>query len=248
MTPWPTDGLRRASVNSFGIGGTNSHAVLEDTYNFLRLRHLTGNHCTAAKPPVPPTTLSLPPNRSNLPSKINQSLPSDFYGNKEKPPQLMKTAPGSKVPGNGFSKEQGRSIPAKILVWSAADKSALEQLVAEYHMYFMQVSSGIFREDSYLADLSYTLDLRRNHFPWRSYAVIESTSALEDLQKIISPPVCSSKKLGLGFVFSGQGSQYQGMGKELLSYPIFEKTLQSIESIFQDLGCQWSLVGMFFIS
>ena len=32
-TPWPVRGLRRASVNSFGFGGSNSHAILDDVYH-----------------------------------------------------------------------------------------------------------------------------------------------------------------------------------------------------------------------
>ncbi|KAF7179631.1 hypothetical protein CNMCM7691_008680 [Aspergillus felis] len=34
---WPTNGLRRASVSSFGFGGANCHIVLDDAYNSLRL-------------------------------------------------------------------------------------------------------------------------------------------------------------------------------------------------------------------
>ncbi|KAI0378207.1 putative polyketide synthase [Hypomontagnella monticulosa] len=49
--PWPTTGLRRASINSFGYGGANSHIVLDDAYNYLRLRNLTGKHCTQPFPP-----------------------------------------------------------------------------------------------------------------------------------------------------------------------------------------------------
>ncbi|KAI0418238.1 hypothetical protein F5X98DRAFT_123264 [Xylaria grammica] len=44
--PWPTRGLRRISVNSFGFGGSNVHVVMDDAMNYLRSRGLTGNHCT----------------------------------------------------------------------------------------------------------------------------------------------------------------------------------------------------------
>ena len=49
--PWPAKGLRRASVNSFGFGGTNAHVVLDDVYHFLEENFLVGNHNTARDPP-----------------------------------------------------------------------------------------------------------------------------------------------------------------------------------------------------
>ncbi|KAK4200731.1 thiolase-like protein [Triangularia verruculosa] len=51
-TPWPSEGLRRASVNSFGYGGANSHIVIDDAYNYLRIRLLEGKHCTEPSPPT----------------------------------------------------------------------------------------------------------------------------------------------------------------------------------------------------
>ncbi|RYC60122.1 hypothetical protein CHU98_g6086 [Xylaria longipes] len=44
--PWPTSGLRRVSVNSFGFGGSNSHVVLDDSYSYLRSHELAGYHHT----------------------------------------------------------------------------------------------------------------------------------------------------------------------------------------------------------
>ena len=44
--PWPTQDLRRASVNSFGYGGANAHIVLDDAYGYLKSRNLDGHHHT----------------------------------------------------------------------------------------------------------------------------------------------------------------------------------------------------------
>ncbi|KAF1998108.1 polyketide synthase PksD [Amniculicola lignicola CBS 123094] len=45
-TPWPTRGLRRISVNSFGFGGSNSHIILDDAYHTLHALNVRANHRT----------------------------------------------------------------------------------------------------------------------------------------------------------------------------------------------------------
>ncbi|EFQ26763.1 beta-ketoacyl synthase domain-containing protein [Colletotrichum graminicola] len=44
LTEWPVDGIRRVSVNCFGFGGTNAHAVLDDAAVYLAERGMTANH------------------------------------------------------------------------------------------------------------------------------------------------------------------------------------------------------------
>ncbi|GKT69670.1 polyketide synthase [Colletotrichum tofieldiae] len=44
LTEWPVDGLRRISVNCFGFGGTNAHAVLDEASAYLSKRDIKANH------------------------------------------------------------------------------------------------------------------------------------------------------------------------------------------------------------
>ncbi|OIW30530.1 ketoacyl-synt-domain-containing protein [Coniochaeta ligniaria NRRL 30616] len=46
-TEWPTSGLRRISVNSFGFGGSNAHAIIDDAAHYLEQQvHVVANHNT----------------------------------------------------------------------------------------------------------------------------------------------------------------------------------------------------------
>ena len=51
---WPTEGLRRASINSFGIGGSNTHIILDDALNYLCSRNMHGHHNTIESPNFDP--------------------------------------------------------------------------------------------------------------------------------------------------------------------------------------------------
>ncbi|OLN85715.1 Lovastatin diketide synthase LovF 13 [Colletotrichum chlorophyti] len=44
LTQWPLDGTRRISVNCFGFGGTNAHAVLDEPSSYLSERGILAHH------------------------------------------------------------------------------------------------------------------------------------------------------------------------------------------------------------
>lgn len=47
---WPPCEIRRASVNSFGYGGANSHIVIDDAFSYLQRRGLSANFSRASRP------------------------------------------------------------------------------------------------------------------------------------------------------------------------------------------------------
>ena len=246
-TPWPVEGLRRASVNSFGFGGSNSHVILEDALNFLQLRRLKANHCTLEKPP---RLLDLPSSKYGIAGQIPEPMPSralagDFSLEKHNGAlNNQGLTNGYTVNGNGHRGNRQTISNAKLFVLAAADEGGSLRLVNEYQNHFSGNSADISRRDAYMEDLAYTLGSRRSSLPWKSFAVVDSVNALSNIKNIVSKGYRSSKKLGVAFVFTGQGAQYKGMGTGLLRYDVFESTLRSIDEVFRSLGCQWSLFGM----
>ncbi|KAI0805327.1 putative polyketide synthase [Xylaria sp. FL0064] len=218
--PWPYPNLRRASVQSFGFGGSNSHVVLDDALNFMRLRGLRGNHRTEQVPQL-----------------------DDGLG-------LPTSATSNGVVADDDDAFPLATVHPRLLVWSTADEGGIARTKDAWkdHQGLLRVSSPAAGMDSLrckrkgredLADVAYTL-ARRSHFPWRAMAVVTSTESLASVADMMSGPTRAAISPQLGLVFTGQGSQWYAMGRELIShYALYKKSLVDASRYLASLGCTW---------
>lgn len=251
--PWPEQGPRRVSVNSFGFGGTNSHCILDDAYHFLEGENTLGVHNTRVLVPTKHEIRQL----VESPGKIYDG---QFYTNGDTPHtnggKPYTNGLGSYTNGNtSYSNGDlthsnsglvGHTIP-RVFVLSAFDKEGLERVASELKNY-LEPRRSLPRNiaDSLLCDLAYTLSEKRSRFRYRSYVLASSIPELEEnlsTDKSLSNPISTRNSPRIGFVFTGQGAQYHGMGKQLLIYPTFRTSLEEATAYMKTLGSEWSLIS-----
>lgn len=141
----------------------------------------------------------------------------------------------------GVDSGEANALP-KLVVWSAADEVALSDLAIGYRSYFEGLSLKADTEDSFLENLSYTLNTRRTSLLWKSFVVADSLAQLK--KRTLSIPVQSKIKPRLAFIFTGQGAQWYAMGRELLIYPVFKCSLLKAQRCLEEIGCDWLLLGI----
>jgi len=126
-------------------------------------------------------------------------------------------------------KTQSASQPL-LFVFSAKTADALKASLHN-HAAFTNESSDIS-----LADASRTLTEGRQHFPFRFAVVADAMPELRDKLRAaasLSFPAPQDEAPGLAFLFSGQASQYPGMGAELYRRePLFRETFDRCDEIF----------------
>ncbi len=176
VAPWPVDGgtPRRAAVSSYGMSGTNAHAIVEQAPG---VRPAIDEHNGAA-----------------IDSGIGRPL---------------------LFPVSSTSVEALRRTSARLADWVERGAS-----------------------DAAVHDVAYTLARRRAHGPVRTAVLAadlpELSAALGEVavDELPYPPAVGDDKRGPVWVFSGQGSQWAGMGTELLaSEPVFAATIGQLEPI-----------------
>ncbi len=135
-----------------------------------------------------------------------------------------------------------------LLTLSAKTETALSELVIRYQNYLEKLNSeaGVV-ETIKLADICYTANTGRAHFQYRLAAIASNQQEL--LQKLSS---CATKNEVAGvfsgllsstinspkiaFLFTGQGSQYLNMGKQLYQQaPVFRQALNECDEILSSI-------------
>lgn len=140
----------------------------------------------------------------------------------------------------GEEQEDNEKRSYHLLTLSAKNEAALRDVVQRYQTHLTNNRSlG-------LADVCYTTHLGRTHFNHR-LALVAATSAQMQEQLIAfaqgqSSPTVLSRETStqshqpIAFLFTGQGSQYAGMGHDLYeTQPIFRTTLDRCETILRPL-------------
>ncbi|KAB5517403.1 putative polyketide synthase [Coniochaeta sp. 2T2.1] len=211
--PWPSAGVRRVSVNSFGFGGSNTHVILDDALHYLQDRGLVGNHCTEVF-------------SRGISNGLSQSLTNEKNGH------------GGTIENGTPAPGARPACPPTLLVWSAADEKATKRTTASYEAFYAR-KMRTSKADDKLDRLAWTLAKRRSHLLWRAFATVDNH---EHEALSVSKPIRSAANVGLAFVFTGQGAQYVGMGLDLVRYPVFAGSLQRIDAVYARLGSPWSIL------
>lgn len=150
----------------------------------------------------------------------------------------------------GSQSYEGLELPTsspKLFVWSAHEQAGIDRASNVYtnYMHDKVTDSSDYNENLLLRQLAYTLSARRSILPWKSFVVASSGKDLAHQIQSPAKPLRSSAIPKLGFVFTGQGAQWNGMSKELCAHQVFLESLEAASSHLVALGCTWSLLGMY---
>ncbi|GAB1543928.1 hypothetical protein NUACC21_66040 [Scytonema sp. NUACC21] len=148
---------------------------------------------------------------------------------------ILEESQGLKVQGQ---KEGFIEPPAHILTLSAKCERALGELVQRYENFLAS------HPKLPLGDVCFTANTGRSHFQHRLAVVAKSTeqmreqlnafTARRDTPAWVSSQLISKKRQKIAFLFTGQGSQYINMGRQLYeTQPTFRSSIERCAEILQ---------------
>ena len=197
--------LRVAGVNCFGISGTNAHLVVEE--------YRGPNGAADAEGPL----------AAGSPQSVRVALPATL-GHLQSPDRALKPRRARLLPLSGKSEAALRESAGRYVSWLAerGDQPAMEGASAE----------------PLLPDMAWTAGVGRSHFDHRAGVVFRDAASLRrQLEALaeggdIRAPSAAGR---VAFAYTGQGSQWVGMGRRLYeTEPVARAVLDRCESVVMD--------------
>ncbi|PVH97124.1 putative polyketide synthase [Periconia macrospinosa] len=214
LTPWPTDGVRRISTNSFGYGGTNAHAVLDDAASYLKARGISAVHQTIL------------PHPQHAPSVIG--LNDDSAHGK-----AYKDRTGSRLFVISAQDKDGlKRVKEPLAKYVEAKGSELETGSEEAEEFLSELAYTLSERRSHLQWKTYAVA--------SSSEDLSDVLKSDENPALVAQ---SSRQPSLGFVFTGQGAQWARMGMELMAYRVFYESVHAADTYLKEVcECPWSAV------
>lgn len=238
LAPPNHTGPKRVSVNSFGYGGTNGHVVLESFSDSMQRMHVSANgetldhtsdHSSRASSPefglIESSAL-----KSDTGMKPNGIVQTDGYSK-------VSTSNGMHTHETSNDIQSTHQAGALTFPVTAYSDTALGAMTKNL-LHWLTTADRTYSD---LKALSYTLGCRRSTFAWRR-AIVASTVEELKIALAASPKAKASSSINMAFVFTGQGAQWCGMGRELLTAsPRFRDSIVKSGNMLKLLGAEWSL-------
>ncbi|CAJ0547104.1 Ff.00g017310.m01.CDS01 [Fusarium sp. VM40] len=253
--PWPSKSLRRASVNSLGIGGSTAHAVVEFyepkkitngvTNGANGLNGVNGVNGTNGVDGTDDVNGIHKINGTDGAHHVNGVNGSNAIDDAQ---EVKGTTDDKTVNGSRETEQQAEKAPFLVFTSGASrdsrDKNTLNLLEFLKSHNECRTLTG---------PLIAALNARSNiHIrPWKSFAVAQSVDDL--IQQLENKALKSNQAPRNGgvpqilFTFTGQGAMWSQMGKRLLeAFPVARNTLYELDQVIKELQLSktpaWSLI------
>ncbi|KAL2757771.1 hypothetical protein ACRALDRAFT_1047756 [Sodiomyces alcalophilus JCM 7366] len=211
--PWPIPGLRRASVNCFGFGGTNAHAIVDEGAYYVE-KYRASERARAS----PMTAKD---------EKDSETQYTSGGDNQVKPQLLVFSSPD----------QQGVLRVAKTFAEHLrCSSSNLSQEDLDNLAYTLGCRRSKFEWKTHVVANSRAEVLQKLDMIESQRGITRSRMSTTNANDHAHAP-CK-----VSFIFCGQGAQWATMGQDLMCFPVYRESIYAAEAYLRDtLGFQLNL-------